>query len=188
GRVRVGRGSGDDDLLRAGAQVLLRVEALAELAGRLDHHVDAELAPGEPGGVARGGRRDLDAVDDDRVLARLDDARERAVDAVVAQQLGEQLGRGDVVDRHELELGARLVCGAEGGTAGAAEPVDGHAWWHESSSFGLGVAPSVYRSGPGRIGGTPYRPMPKSRNASFSDVFRSVDSLRRPTISAQARW
>ncbi len=30
--------------------------------------------------------------------------------------------------------------------------------------------------------------MPNSRRASFSDVFRSVDSLRRPMISAQARW
>ena len=43
--VRVGRGRRDDDLLRAGVEVLLRALAVGEEAGRLEHDVDAEVAP-----------------------------------------------------------------------------------------------------------------------------------------------
>ena len=39
-----------------------------------------------------------------------------------------------------------------------------------------------------RIRFQPRTPIPYSRSASFSDVLRSVDSLRWPMISAHARW
>ena len=45
--VLVGRGRGDDDLLRAGLEVLGGIVALREEAGRLEHDVDAEVAPAE---------------------------------------------------------------------------------------------------------------------------------------------
>ena len=52
GDVLVAGGRGDDDLLRAGVEVLGRILALGEEAGRLEHDVDAEVAPAELGGIA----------------------------------------------------------------------------------------------------------------------------------------
>ena len=43
--VGAGGGGRDDDLLRAGRDVLVGVLGLGEAAGRLDDDVDAELAP-----------------------------------------------------------------------------------------------------------------------------------------------
>ena len=39
----------DDDLLRARREVLGRIVPLGELAGRLEHHIDAEILPGQLG-------------------------------------------------------------------------------------------------------------------------------------------
>ena len=63
GHVRVGRRRGDDDLLGAGVEVLGGVLAVGEQAGGLDHHVGAELAPGQRAGIALGQHADLLAVD-----------------------------------------------------------------------------------------------------------------------------
>ena len=52
--VGIGRGRRDDDLLRAGVEVLLRPVAVGEEAGRLDHDVDAEVAPRQRRRVALG--------------------------------------------------------------------------------------------------------------------------------------
>ena len=52
--VRVLRGRGDDHLPRAAVEVLRGAVALREEAGRLDHDVDAEVAPGKAAGVALG--------------------------------------------------------------------------------------------------------------------------------------
>ena len=70
GRVRLGRRRGDDDLLGAGLEVLGGVRALGEEAGRLDHDVDAEVAPRQRGRVALLERPDLAAVDHERVARR----------------------------------------------------------------------------------------------------------------------
>ena len=50
--VRVGRRGRDDDLLRAGLEMLLRRRAVGEEAGRLDRDVDAEVAPRQLRGIA----------------------------------------------------------------------------------------------------------------------------------------
>ena len=73
--VVAGGGSRDDDLLGAGGDVLARVVGLGEAAGRLDDDVDAQLAPGEVGGVALGEDLDRLAVDDDVVAVELDGRR-----------------------------------------------------------------------------------------------------------------
>src|SRR4051812_35239675 len=65
------------------------------------------------------------------MLRGFHDAGERAVDGVVAEQVREHLGTGEVVDRRPLDPGAALVRGAERGAAGAAEAVDRHTSWHE---------------------------------------------------------
>ena len=48
-----------------------------------------EIAPRQRGGISLGEHLDLAAVDGDRLLARLDLAREAAVDRVVLEQVGE---------------------------------------------------------------------------------------------------
>ena len=58
----LGRG-GDDHLLGARLEVLGGVVAGGEEAGRLDHDVDAEVAPGQRRRVALGEHLDLVAVD-----------------------------------------------------------------------------------------------------------------------------
>ena len=64
GHVRVGRGGRDDHLLRAGVEMLLGVLPLREKARRLDHDLDAEIAPGKRGGIPLGQELELLAVDD----------------------------------------------------------------------------------------------------------------------------
>ena len=122
--VRIGRRGADDDLLGAGVEVLGSVLALGEEAGRLDHDVGAEIAPGQRGRVALGEDLDLLAVDRDRVLARLDLAREAAEDRVVLEQVGQRGGVREVVEGDEVEVGAGGVGGPEEVAADPAEAVD----------------------------------------------------------------
>ena len=126
-------GRGDDHLLRSGLEVLLGVGAGAEAAARLDHDLDAELAPGQRGGIAHVRRLDPGPVDDERALDQLDGAAERAVDGVVLEQVREHRGIGDVVDRDPLDVGARLERSPECGAAGSSEAVDGDTDSHGSS-------------------------------------------------------
>ena len=76
--VRVGRRRRDDHLLRPGVEMLGGVVALGEQAGRLDHDVDAELAPRQIGGVTLGEHLDLGPVDGEGVVADLDRRRRSA--------------------------------------------------------------------------------------------------------------
>src|SRR6185503_680226 len=64
------------------------------------------------------------AVDDDRVAARLHTRRERPVDAVAPQQVGERLGVGEIVDRDPVDRRAALVRSAKGGAPHPSEAVD----------------------------------------------------------------
>ena len=75
-------GRGDHHLLGASVEVLRGAVAVGEEAGRLDHHVHAEIAPGQIAGVAL--RQDLEllAIDGDRAVAHLDVLAERAEDGV----------------------------------------------------------------------------------------------------------
>ena len=124
--VRVGGRSGDDDLLGTRLEVLLRVGALREQAGRLDRDVDAEIRPGEVGRVALRDELDLVAVDGDRVVTRLDRDVEIAEDGVVLEQVRHRLRVADVVRGHDLEVAAVLELGAQEVPADAAEAVDPH--------------------------------------------------------------
>ena len=122
--VRVGRGGRDEDLLRAGVEVLLCALAAGEEPGRLEHDVDAEVAPRKPGGVSL--REHLH-----RLTARLDDpvaerdvACERAEHRVVLQEVGHRLRVAEVVERDDLDVGAQLLLRAEEVAADPAEAVD----------------------------------------------------------------
>ncbi len=96
------------DLLGAGLEVLGGGGALGEAPGGLDHDVGAELAPGELGGVGLGGHAQALAVDHEGILFDLDAARVDAVHGVVTEQVAQGLGVGEVVDRHELDVGSLL--------------------------------------------------------------------------------
>ncbi len=100
------------------------VLAAGEQAGRLDHHVDAEVAPGQRRRIALGEDLQLLAVDRQRSLPRLHRAWEAPQDRVVLEQVGESAGVGDVVDGDEVEVRARGVGGAEEVASDPTEAVD----------------------------------------------------------------
>jgi hypothetical protein len=133
GHVLVLRRGGDDHLLGAALEVQRGAVPVGEAAGRLDHDVDAEVAPGELGGVALGEGADPGAVDRDRLVVVGDVAVEAPEGGVVLEQVGEGVVVGEVVDRHDLDV--QVMLGDGGGVPGrpeevaadAAEAVDPHA-------------------------------------------------------------
>ena len=107
-------GRGDDrPSWRRPSRCLAASSRVGEEAGRLDHDVDAEVAPRQRRRVALGEDLDLVAVDDDarRSVASTSPGK-RPEDRVVLEQVGERLGVGEVVDRDELDVGARGSCAA----------------------------------------------------------------------------
>ena len=104
--------------------MLRRPLALGEQACRLDNDVGPEIAPRQIGRVPLGEDLERRAVDDDRVALDDDLAGKAPEDRVVAQQMGERLRIGQVVDRTELDLGACRVGGAEDVATDSAEAVD----------------------------------------------------------------
>ncbi len=135
--VRLLGGRRDDHLPRAGFEMLRRVCALAEEAGRLDHDIDTELLPRQAGGIRLGEDGDLDAVDDDHVGGEIQGAGERPVDAVVPEQVVERLRAHQVVEPGPLDLEAALVCRAERGATRPPHAVDRNSNSHGSSFVGF---------------------------------------------------
>ena len=85
-------GRGDDHLLGAGGKMLGGVVASREEAGRLDHNVNAEIAPGQGRWIALGEHLDLDPIHRERALAGLHGSRKATQDRVVLEEVG-QSGR-----------------------------------------------------------------------------------------------
>ena len=149
GEVRIGRGRGDDDLLRARVEVLLRALAVGEEAGRLEHDVDAEVAPRQRGRVALGEHLHLLAAGADDAVAELDLARERPEHRVVPQEVGHRLRVAEVVDRDDLDVRAELLLRAEEVAADPAEAVDADPGCHAVSRLRRqgAFAPSLVAAG-----------------------------------------
>ena len=124
GEVGVGRGRGDDDLARAGLEVLLGALALREEAGRLDDDVDAEVAPWQIRRIALGEKLDLVTADGDRAVAELDGDAEVPEHRVVLEEMGHRLRVAEVVRRDDLEVAAAVEVRAREVAADAAEAVD----------------------------------------------------------------
>ena len=120
----------DDDLLRAGVDVLVRVGGLGEEPGRFDDDVDAEVAPRQVRRVALGEDLDVLAADRDAVVGGADLGREPAQDAVVLQQVRHGLLVAEVVRGDEFDVGTRCGEGAEVVAADPAEAVDAHTYGH----------------------------------------------------------
>ncbi len=96
---------GDDDLLGARVKVRLGLRAVGEEAGGLDDDVDAQLAPGEVGGLALGEHLDRMAVGHEAVLGDLDRVEGAPVDGIVLEQVGHRRNVAEVVHCHNLDLG-----------------------------------------------------------------------------------
>src|SRR4028118_1716868 len=131
GGVVAGRRRRDDDLLRAAlVDVLAGVVGLGEEPGGLDDDVDAEVAPRQVRRVALGEHLHRRPADRDAVAVGGDLLGQDAEDAVVLQQVGEDLVAGQVVDRHDLDVLAAGRGRPPEVAADPAEPVDPHPHRH----------------------------------------------------------
>src|SRR5262249_24527292 len=95
---------GDDDLLRSRLQMLRGGGGVAEDAGRLDDHLDAELLPGQAGRILQRRHPHLSSVDEDGSVLRVHFGRKVAVNGVVLEQVGERLGVGQIIDTDDLDV------------------------------------------------------------------------------------
>ena len=97
-----------------------------EEPGALQHHVHAQLAPGQLGRIAVGQHLDLVAINDHGVAFDADRARELAVGGVVLGQVRIGVGITQVVDGNDLDFvgAAGLVQRTQDIAADAAVPVD----------------------------------------------------------------
>ena len=107
-------------------EMLLCPFAVGEEPGRLEHDVDAQLAPWKRGRVALGQHLDVDVAGADRAVTDLDLLPERPERRVVAQQMRHGLRVAEVVRRDDLEVAAALQMRTEEVAADPAESVDAH--------------------------------------------------------------
>jgi len=124
------------------------IVTLGEQAGRLDHHLDPEIAPRQLGGIALREHFDLAPIDRDRPLGGLDPAREAPEGRVELEQMRKGVRVRDVVDGDEVEVCPRLVRGPEQIAPDAAEPVDPHPDCHLSSCLVVAQLIRLCRSRP----------------------------------------
>ena len=96
-----------EHLLRAGLEVLRSALAVGEEAGRLDDDVHSEIRPRKRLRVALAEHLEGVALHADLAVRDLD-AFEPAVRGVVVQQVREDLRRGEIVHRDDLEVSATL--------------------------------------------------------------------------------
>ena len=96
-----------------------------EQAGGLHDVLSTQLSPGQIGGVALGGNRNLLAVDHDGGLGGADLGLALAVHGVVLQHISQVLSGAQVVDANDLDLGV-VQAGAEDHTADAAKTIDAY--------------------------------------------------------------
>ncbi len=104
--------------------------ALVEDPGRLEHDVDAEVAPRQRRGVALGEHLHPLAAGLDEAVRKADVAVEGAEDGVVLQEVCHRRGVAEVVDGDDLDVGSELLLGPEEVAADPPESVDAYANCH----------------------------------------------------------
>jgi len=111
--------------------VLAGRRSIEEEPGRFDHHVGADLAPLELGGVLDRGQADLLAIDDEGIAVDGDRALEASMHRIVLQHVGEVIGLEKIVDADDFDVGEIPHRGAKYHASDAPESVDanfdGHA-------------------------------------------------------------
>ena len=106
-------GADDDHPRSAALEVGGRLVAIGEEAGRLDDDVDAEIAPGQLLRIADGEHLEQVAGDVDAVVDDADLVGQPAHHRVELEEMGHGLDRAEVVDRDEVDVGARGLRGSE---------------------------------------------------------------------------
>lgn len=121
----------NEDLLRAGLNVLARALKVNEDTGGLDNDVDVHGLPRELEGVAVGDNLDFLTINGNSILTGNDISVKGAEDGVVLEKMAGGLDAGGVVNGNDLHVG---VCAAGPAanevTADATEAVDGDADLH----------------------------------------------------------
>ncbi len=130
--VGIGGGRRDDDLLRSRVEVELRLVALGEEAGRLEHDVDAERLPRQGCRVALGEHLQLAAADLDHSVGDLYLLAQRAEVRVVRQQVRHRPCVPEGVEGDHLEVAAALEVRAEEVPSDPPESVDSDPQSHAS--------------------------------------------------------
>jgi len=98
-------GGGNNHFLYRAAHVLFRVIGVGEVAGGFDHHLGANGIPGQSAGIPLFENFDGFIVDGDAVCACADLVGQIAEDGIVFQEMCESLGIGEIVHRHEFQVG-----------------------------------------------------------------------------------
>ena len=112
------------DALRAALEVLGRLLACGEQAGRLDHDVDAVVAPRDLARLAGLELLDLAPVDGEPAVGLLDLVRDRPADGVVLEQERHRVRVAErVVHRHQLDAGL-VAAGEDRPVERAADPAE----------------------------------------------------------------
>src|SRR5258706_2613205 len=118
--------------------MLSRRSGVGEAPGRFEDDVDAQVLPRESSWILLRENLDLVTVDDDRILARLDISLISAVYRVVFEQVRQGLGIGEVIYRHEIQIGDALNLGGSNDlTPNPSETVDAYPRRHSLSSIRL---------------------------------------------------
>ena len=121
--------AGNDDLLGAGIQVLLRQLAGLEDAGGLYDHIHTQLAPGQVRRIAVGKHGHVLAIHHQAVIRHFDIKIADAVDGVVLQQVSSGGFVAQIVDGDHLDRGI-VGHGAEDEASDATESVDAYLGCH----------------------------------------------------------
>ena len=126
-------GGGHDDVLGTGGDVAGGLLLGQEQAGGLDDIFSAYLCPRQVGGITLGEHGDGLAVDNDVVALGGDLALELAVHGVELQHIGQIIGRAQIVDAHDLDVGV-IHAAAHDHTADTAKTIDTDFNAHKTSS------------------------------------------------------
>ena len=94
---------------------------------------------GSGGGVFHRADPGLAAVHEDGLALDRDFGAQGAVHGIVLEQVGQRLGIGEVIDRHDLDVLGRQR-GPEKDTTDPPEPVDSHSHCHVRSSLSISVS------------------------------------------------
>src|SRR5215217_2811836 len=133
--VRIRGRRGDDDLFRAGVDVLLSAFAVGEETRRLDHELHFKVPPGQTRWVFLGQNLKFALAGPDYSVTDLDVLAELPEDGVVLQEVPHRLRVAEIVDRDDLEIPAALEVRAEEVAPDAPESVDTHACLSHGASL-----------------------------------------------------
>ena len=135
GKVGIGSWRRDQHRACARLQVSRRLLPRREDAGAFQRHVDAEIGPRQPCGIALAEDLDRPRAHVDSAVRHLDRAGEAPVDRIVAQQVRVGLHVAQVVEGDDGKIGAAgFVNCAQDVAADPPEAVDGDANRHGPSN------------------------------------------------------